>query len=240
MVSAWRRSRRELLEQHELAFGNKIVANLPLDAGGDLYWRRDGELHQWNPATVGQLQYAVRTGNYEAYREFANYLNDQDQRLQTIRGLLDFDIDEHDSIPINEVEAVEEIWKRFSTGSMSHGALSTEAHEALAIAMNRIGGKAGTGEGGEQVERFGTERECSMKQVASGRFGRNDQLFGPRKADRNKDGSRGQAGGRRGIAWTKGDRRNRCGALHHSWRGSDLSAAASRYLLDRGSGAVDS
>ena len=159
------------LEQHELAFGNKIVGNLPLDAGGDLYWRRDGELHQWNPATVGQLQYAVRTGNYEAYREFANYLNNQDQRLQTIRGLLDFDIDEHDSIPISEVEAVEEIWKRFSTGSMSHGALSTEAHEALAIAMNRIGGKAGTGEGGEQIERFGTERECSMKQVASGRFG---------------------------------------------------------------------
>jgi glutamate synthase domain-containing protein 2/glutamate synthase domain-containing protein 1/glutamate synthase domain-containing protein 3 len=162
---------RELLEQHELAFGNKIVGNLPLDGGGDLYWRRDGELHQWNPATVGQLQYAVRTGNYEAYREFATYLNNQDQRLQTIRGLLDFDIDEHDSIPISEVEAVEEIWKRFSTGSMSHGALSTEAHEALAIAMNRIGGKAGTGEGGEQIERFGTERECSMKQVASGRFG---------------------------------------------------------------------
>ena len=123
----------------------------PLDVGGDLYWRRDGELHQWNPSTVAKLQYAVRTGNYEAYREFANFLNDQDQRLQTIRGLLDFDIDEHESIPISEVEAVEEIWKRFSTGSMSLGALSTEAHEALAIAMNRIGGKAGTGEGGEQV-----------------------------------------------------------------------------------------
>src|SRR3984893_11040156 len=161
----------ELFQQHELAFGDKIVGNLPLDVGGDLYWRRDGELHQWNPSTVGQLQYAVRTGNYEAYREFASYLNDQDQRLQTIRGLLDFEIDEHESIPISEVEAVEEIWKRFSTGSMSHGALSTEAHEALAIAMNRIGGKAGTGEGGEQVTRFGTERECSMKQVASGRFG---------------------------------------------------------------------
>ncbi len=162
---------REILEQHEIAFGNKIIGNLPLDAGGELYWRRDGELHQWNPSTVAQLQYAVRTGNYDAYREFAAYLNDQDQRLQTIRGLLEFEIDEHESIPINEVEAVEEIWKRFSTGSMSLGALSTEAHEALAIAMNRIGGKAGTGEGGEQIERFGTERDCSMKQVASGRFG---------------------------------------------------------------------
>jgi glutamate synthase domain-containing protein 2/glutamate synthase domain-containing protein 1/glutamate synthase domain-containing protein 3 len=162
---------REIREQHEIAFGNKIIGSLPLDPGGELYWRRDGELHQWNPTTVAKLQYAVRTGNYDAYRDFAAYLNDQDQRLQTIRGLLEFEIDEHDSIPINEVEAVEEIWKRFSTGSMSLGALSTEAHEALAIAMNRIGGKSGTGEGGEQVERFGTERECSMKQVASGRFG---------------------------------------------------------------------
>jgi glutamate synthase domain-containing protein 2/glutamate synthase domain-containing protein 1/glutamate synthase domain-containing protein 3 len=161
----------EIFEQHELAFGDKIIGNLPLDSGGELYWRRDGELHQWNPWTVATLQYAVRTGNYEAYREFANYLNEQDQRLQTIRGLLDFDFDEHEAIPINEVDPVEEIWKRFSTGSMSLGALSTEAHEALAIAMNRIGGKAGTGEGGEQIERFGTERECSMKQVASGRFG---------------------------------------------------------------------
>ena len=162
---------RELLEQHELAFGEKIAGNLPLDAGGDLYWRRDGELHQWNPITVGKLQHAARTGNYEAYREFASFLNDQEERLQTIRGLLDFDIDEHESIPISQVEPVEEIWKRFSTGSMSLGALSSEAHETLAIAMNRIGGKAGTGEGGEQVDRFGTERECSMKQVASGRFG---------------------------------------------------------------------
>jgi glutamate synthase domain-containing protein 2/glutamate synthase domain-containing protein 1/glutamate synthase domain-containing protein 3 len=161
----------QILEQHELAFGSKIIGNLPLDSGGELYWRRDGELHQWNPWTVATLQHAVRTGNYEAYREFANYLNEQDKRLQTIRGLLDFDFDEHEAIPINEVDPVEEIWKRFSTGSMSLGALSTEAHEALATAMNRIGGKAGTGEGGEQVERFGTERECSMKQVASGRFG---------------------------------------------------------------------
>jgi glutamate synthase domain-containing protein 2/glutamate synthase domain-containing protein 1/glutamate synthase domain-containing protein 3 len=161
----------ELLEQHEMAFGNKIVGNLPLDVGGELYWRRDGELHQWNPSTVAKLQYAVRTGNYEAYREFASYLNDQDQRLQTIRGLLDFNIDEHDSIPISEVDPVEEIWKRFSTGSMSLGSLSAETHETLAIAMNRIGGKSGSGEGGEPVERFGTERENSMKQVASGRFG---------------------------------------------------------------------
>jgi glutamate synthase domain-containing protein 2/glutamate synthase domain-containing protein 1/glutamate synthase domain-containing protein 3 len=159
----------ELLEQHELAFGGKIAGNLPLDPGGDLYWRRDGELHQWNPLTVGRLQHAVRAGSFEAYQEFASFLNDQEERLQTIRGLLDFETDEQ--VPIEEVEPVEEICKRFSTGSMSLGALSTEAHETLAVAMNHIGGKAGTGEGGEQVARFGTERACSMKQVASGRFG---------------------------------------------------------------------
>ena len=161
----------ELLEQHALAFTDKIAGNLPLDTGGDLYWRRDGELHQWNPITVGKLQHAVRTGSYEAYCEFASFLNDQAEQLQTIRGLLDFDIDERESVPLDEVEAVEQICKRFSTGSMSLGSLSTEAHETLAVAMNRIGGKAGTGEGGEQVDRFGTERSCSMKQVASGRFG---------------------------------------------------------------------
>ncbi|HEY0793388.1 MAG TPA: glutamate synthase large subunit [Chthoniobacterales bacterium] len=162
---------RELLEQHAVAFDEKIAGNLPLDVGGDLYWRRDGEYHQWNPITVGKLQYAVRTGNYEAYREFASYLNDQEERLQTIRGLLDFDLDEQKAVPLDEVESIEAICRRFSTGSMSLGSLSTEAHECLATAMNRIGGKAGSGEGGEQVERFGTERTCTMKQVASGRFG---------------------------------------------------------------------
>lgn len=162
---------RELLEQHSIAFGEKIVDNLSLDQGGDLYWRRDGELHQWNPLTIGKLQQAVRTGSYAVYQEFARYINDQNERLQTLRGLLDFNTSAGEAIPSEEVEPVEQILKRFSTGSMSFGALSREAHEALAIAMNRIGGKSGTGEGGEQVERFGTERECSMKQVASGRFG---------------------------------------------------------------------
>ncbi len=162
---------RETLEQHEIAFEPTIAANLSLDVGGDFYWRRDGEVHQWNPLTVGKLQHAVRTNDLEAYKEFAHYLNGQERRLQTIRGLIDFNFEEGASIPIEEVEPVENIFKRFSTGSMSLGALSTEAHECLAIAMNRIGGKAGSGEGGEQVERFGTEKECAMKQVASGRFG---------------------------------------------------------------------
>ncbi|HEX2236837.1 MAG TPA: glutamate synthase large subunit [Gammaproteobacteria bacterium] len=162
---------RELQIAHEIAFGEKVIGNLELEVGGDLYWRRDGERHQWNPFTIGKLQHAARTGNRDSYRIFARYINEQDERLQTLSGLLDFNTDPRAAVPLAEVEPIEEIFKRFSTGSMSFGALSLEAHEALAIAMNRIGGKSGTGEGGEQVERFGTERECSMKQVASGRFG---------------------------------------------------------------------
>jgi glutamate synthase (NADPH/NADH) large chain len=162
---------REWFTAHEAAFHERMLGKLALDIGGDLYWRRDGERHQWNPFTIGKLQHAARTGNGDSYAAFAQYINDQQTRLQTLAGLLDFELNHTQPIPLSEVEPVEAIFPRFSTGSMSFGALSLEAHEALAIAMNRIGGKSGTGEGGEQVDRFGTERECSMKQVASGRFG---------------------------------------------------------------------
>jgi glutamate synthase domain-containing protein 2/glutamate synthase domain-containing protein 3 len=165
------RIEHELRTAHEIAYGENVIGNLQLEIGGDLYWRRDGELHQWNPYTIGKLQNAARANDYDSYRAFARYINEQDERLQTLSGLLDFKVKPQETIPAAEVEPVEAIVKRFSTGSMSFGALSLEAHEALAIAMNRIGGKSGTGEGGEQVTRFGTERECSMKQVASGRFG---------------------------------------------------------------------
>jgi glutamate synthase domain-containing protein 2/glutamate synthase domain-containing protein 1/glutamate synthase domain-containing protein 3 len=162
---------REVLENHESAFGETNVGTISLDQGGDMYWRRDGELHQWNPHTIGTLQYACMRDDYQAYKDFARYINDQDERLQTFRGLLEFNLDESRSVPLEEVESWQEIVRRLSTGSMSFGALSREAHEALAIAMNRLNAKSGTGEGGEQAERFGTDRECSMKQVASGRFG---------------------------------------------------------------------
>jgi glutamate synthase domain-containing protein 2/glutamate synthase domain-containing protein 1/glutamate synthase domain-containing protein 3 len=162
---------REMLAAHARAFGKDVPGNLALEAGGDLYWRRDGEHHQWNPFTIGKLQHAARTGDRDSYRAFVRYVNEQQTRLQTISGLLDFKTEASAQLPLDEVEPVAEIIKRFSTGSMSFGALSLEAHEALAVAMNRINGKSGTGEGGEQVERFGTERECSMKQIASGRFG---------------------------------------------------------------------
>ena len=162
---------RDLLERHEAAFEDAgVVAGTGLAQGGDLYWRRDGELHQWNPLTIGKLQHAVRTDDAAAYKSFAAFINEQDTRLQTLAGLLEFDtLDE--PLSLEEVEPAEEIMKRFATGSMSFGSLSQEAHEALAVAMNRVGGVSGTGEGGEPAERFGTERSCSMKQVASGRFG---------------------------------------------------------------------
>ncbi len=162
---------RQLRAAHAVAYGAHLSGGLALEPGGDLYWRRDGERHQWNPFTIGKLQHAARTGDRSSYRAFAQYINEQETRLQTLSGLLDFRIDKAKAVSLDEVEPVEMILKRFSTGSMSFGALSQEAHEALAVAMNRVGGKSGTGEGGEQVDRFGTERECSMKQVASGRFG---------------------------------------------------------------------
>jgi len=161
----------DVRERHEKAFNVNIPGETDLDTGGDLYWRRDGEHHQWNPQTIGTLQHAVRQSSRPAYDQFAGFVNEQENKHQTLRGLIGFDTDPDERIPLDEVEPVESIVQRFFTSSMSFGSLSKEAHETLAIAMNRIGAKASTGEGGEQVDRFGTERECTIKQVASGRFG---------------------------------------------------------------------
>ena len=152
--------------RHTVAFGD----DPQLERQGEYEHRSNGIHHQWNPETVGTLQQAVRSGDYDKYREFADLINDQNEELQTLRGLLEFDSD-RGPVPIEEVEPIEEIVTHFSTASMSLGSLSPEAHENNAIAMNRIGGKSGTGEGGEPPERFGTEKECNIKQVASGRFG---------------------------------------------------------------------
>jgi glutamate synthase (NADPH/NADH) large chain len=156
----------DLLTRHAVAFGS----DPELERQGLYENRSDGVHHQWNPQTVGTLQRAVRSGDYETYREFAAAINDQHEQVHTLRGLFEFDSD-RDPVPIEEVEPVSEIVTRFSTAAMSLGSLSPEAHENNAIAMNRIGGKSNTGEGGEPPERFGTERECNIKQVASGRFG---------------------------------------------------------------------
>ncbi|RQG88806.1 glutamate synthase large subunit [Natrarchaeobius halalkaliphilus] len=156
----------DVRERHESAFG----VETDLERHGEFEHRTNGIHHQWNPETVGTLQQAVRSNDYERYGEFAELINDQNQNLQTLRGLLEFD-SSRDPVPLEDVEPVEEIVERFSTAAMSLGSLSPEAHENNSIAMNRIGGKSNSGEGGEPPERFGTERECNVKQVASGRFG---------------------------------------------------------------------
>ena len=156
----------DLLARHAVGFGD----DPQIERQGEFEHRSDGIHHQWNPKTVGKLQQAARSGDYEIYKEFASLINDQHEELQTLRGLLEFESD-REPIPIEEVEPVEEIVKRFSTAAMSLGSLSPEAHENNSIAMNRIGGKSNSGEGGEPPERFGTEKECNVKQVASGRFG---------------------------------------------------------------------
>ncbi len=134
-------------------------------------WRRDGEHHQWNPETIALLQHAVRGGGRPTYEQFAALVNDDSARRSTLRGLLRFV--EREPVPLEDVEPAAEIVKRFSTGAMSLGSLSREAHETLAVAMNRIGGRSNTGEGGEDPARFGDERRSRIKQIASGRFGVN-------------------------------------------------------------------
>ncbi|WP_207217114.1 glutamate synthase large subunit [Natrinema altunense] len=159
----------DLRERHATAFGGD-GDDADLDRHGEFEHRSDGIHHQWNPDTVGALQQAVRSNDYERYQEFADKINDQQQTLQTLRGLLEFDSD-RDPVPLEEVEPITDIVQRFSTAAMSLGSLSPEAHENNSIAMNRLGGKSNSGEGGEPPERFNTERECNVKQVASGRFG---------------------------------------------------------------------
>ncbi|HMO27318.1 MAG TPA: glutamate synthase-related protein, partial [Tepidisphaeraceae bacterium] len=165
---------RESLMRHRRAFPPIKVQADVLDGGGLYQWRRDGEYHQWNPETVAKLQHAVRVDSFKTFQEFTKLIDDESRRRCTLRGLLQFK--KGTPIPIEEVEPAADIVKRFTTGAMSLGALSTESHETLAIAMNRLGGKSNSGEGGEDVRRFkpdtdGSWRRSAIKQVASGRFG---------------------------------------------------------------------
>ncbi len=160
-----------VLVRHARAYPGAAGELLPVV--GLYAWRRDGEHHQWNPDTIALLQHAVRGGGQATYDEFAATVNDDSARRSTLRGLLRFRTADGGGIPLEEVEPAAEIVKRFSTGAMSLGSLSREAHETLAVAMNRIGGRSNTGEGGEDPERFTDERRSKIKQVASGRFGVN-------------------------------------------------------------------
>ena len=167
---------QESLQRHSSAHPEfEVAANLKLDTGGSYQWRWGGEYHMYNPDTIAKLQHAVRINSYETYESFAELIDEQDKQLSTLRGMLEFKtLDE--PIPLEEVEPASEIVKRFATGAISLGSISREAHETMAIAMNRIGARSNTGEGGEDYHRYtldanGDNRNSAIKQVASGRFG---------------------------------------------------------------------
>ncbi len=155
----------EALRLHKLAFGNDPVLANALDAGGEYAFRVRGEDHMWTPDAIAKLQHSTRANNFSTYKEYAQIINDQSKRHMTLRGLFEFRIDPAKAIPLDEVEPAKDIVKRFATGAMSLGSISTEAHATLAIAMNRIGGKSNTGEGGEDDARYRNElRGIPIKQ----------------------------------------------------------------------------
>jgi len=165
----------ETVRRHENAFGKKNYTTQSLDVGGDYAFRVTGEEHVWNPETISTLQHAVRSGDYELFQKYTGMVNDQTRKLKNLRGLFTLDTLE-EPIPLDEVEPASEIVRRFATGAMSFGSISWEAHTNLAIAMNRMGAKSNTGEGGEERSRYvplenGDSMRSAVKQVASGRFG---------------------------------------------------------------------
>ncbi|KJD34166.1 glutamate synthase [Tamlana nanhaiensis] len=202
---------KEINERYKQAYpDSKIDKKLGLNIGGDYRWRRNGERHLFNPTTVAKLQQAVRLSDQASYDVYSKTINEQSENLMTIRGLFEFD--NLDPIPIEEVEPWTDIVKRFKTGAMSYGSISREAHENLAIAMNRIGGKSNSGEGGEDRKRFhpdmnGDSRNSAIKQVASGRFGvtshylTNAKEIQIKMAQGAKPGEGGQLPGEKVLPW---------------------------------------
>ncbi len=183
------------------------LAHRLLPVGGEYQWRREGEPHLFDPETVFRLQHSTRSGRYDIFKQYTNHIDTQSERLMTLRGLLKFASD-RPPVPIEEVEPVSAIVKRFSTGAMSYGSISAEAHQTLAIAMNRIGGKSNTGEGGEDKDRlYDPERRSAIKQVASGRFGvTSDYLTNAsdlqiKMAQGAKPGEGGQLPGQKVYPW---------------------------------------
>lgn len=201
---------KEVELRHRKAY-SQVAGSRVLESGGQLQWRAEGEEHMYNPETIYTLQTACRTGDYGMYKTFSRKINQDDEVKYTLRNLLGFKSDRR-SIPLDEVEPLEAIFKRFKTGAMSFGSISKEAHEALAIAMNRIGGRSNTGEGGEHPSRFtpdanGDSRRSSIKQVASGRFGVtshylvNADEIQIKMAQGAKPGEGGQLPGRKVYPW---------------------------------------
>ena len=202
---------KESIMRHDSAFKGIKVEKETLEPGGNFSWRKDGEEHLYDPETIYLLQRAVREDNYQLFKEYRAKINNQSTKMLTLRGLLEPEY-QPEPIPLEEVEPAAEIMKRFKTGAMSYGSISQEAHEALAIAMNRIGGKSNTGEGGENPERFtvdqnGDLRSSAIKQVASGRFGVNShylvnaQEIQIKMAQGAKPGEGGQLPGKKAYPW---------------------------------------
>jgi glutamate synthase (ferredoxin) len=207
-VIAW-----EVRSRHDHAYGERPFNGKTLDAGGHYQWRKEGEHHLFNPETVHKLQLACRTGSFQVFKEYSTLIDDQSRRLATLRGLMEFTTEGRAPVPIEEVEPIESIMKRFKSGAMSYGSISKEAHETLAIAMNRIGGKSNTGEGGEDPERYhwtnerGDSKNSAIKQVASGRFGVTSEYLVMAKelqikmAQGAKPGEGGQLPGHKVYPW---------------------------------------
>jgi len=200
----------EVRRRHARAYPDRpeAVAHRDLEYGGEYQWRREGEYHLFNPETVYKLQHATRSGQYEVFKEYTRRVDDQSERLATLRGLFRFRTEGRSPVPLDEVEPASEIVKRFSTGAMSYGSISAEAHETLAVAMNRLGGKSNTGEGGEDPERLhDPTRRSAIKQVASGRFGvtaeylTNSDDIQIKMAQGAKPGEGGQLPGHKVYPW---------------------------------------
>jgi glutamate synthase (NADPH/NADH) large chain len=201
----------ETVRRHESAFGNQTFHSVALDVGGDYAFRLRGEEHVWTPETISTLQHAVRSDDYELFQKYTAIVDDQTRKLKNLRGLFELDmLDE--PIPLEEVESAAEIVKRFATGAMSFGSISWEAHTNLAIAMNRLGGKSNTGEGGEEPKRYiplenGDSMRSAVKQVASGRFGVTTEYLVNaddiqiKMAQGAKPGEGGQLPGHKVSAW---------------------------------------
>ena len=233
----------ESLRWHESAYPRADVpSNLELDVGGQYQWRRKGEAHLFNPEVVAKLQHATRLNSVDDFNKFCDLIDKQERQLLTLRGLLE--LKPGKPVPLSEVEPAKEIVKRFATGAMSYGSISREAHETLAIAMNRIGGKSNTGEGGEDPARYqpGSERRSPLQRdQASGQrpLWRNERVPGQRRRTADQDGPGGQAGRRRTVARPQGRQGNRPHPAQHAGRRPDFAASAPRYLLDRRPGATD-
>jgi len=204
---------QEVRARYDHAFTERPTNGKTLDVGGHYQFRKEGEFHLFSPETVHKLQYACRSNNYKVFKEYSTLVDNQSTRLCTLRGLMTFKLEGRTPVPIEEVESVESIMRRFKSGAMSYGSISQEAHETLAIAMNRIGGKSNTGEGGEDPARYqwsndrGDSKNSAIKQVASGRFGVTSEYLVNAKelqikmAQGAKPGEGGQLPGHKVYPW---------------------------------------